>query len=136
MAKSAAIELQCGSFIFRIEPRGDHMRNRGLLVAALGASLFAAGCKATVEGENKAWDANVQKVNQLAAVYPGFANALHEQEKRAEDAMTQARAVSDKEQQARKMSDANAVLNGGFVATLSGLASRTRSLREKLLTAN
>ncbi|HEX4458471.1 MAG TPA: Ran-binding zinc finger domain-containing protein [Polyangia bacterium] len=112
------------------------MGNRGLLVAALGASLFAASCKATVEGENKAWDANVQKVNQLAAVYPGFANALHEQEKRAEDAMTAARAVGDKEQQARKMADANAVLNGGFVATLTSLDGRPRQLREKLLTAN
>src|SRR6201996_639271 len=136
MAKSAAIALQCGSVVFPGEPRGEHLRNGGPRGAALGAAFFTAGCKATVEGENKAWDANVQKVNQLAAVYPGFANALHEQEKRAEDAMTQARAVSDKEQQARKMSDANAVLNGGFVATLSGLASRTRSLREKLLTAN
>ena len=112
------------------------MGNRGLLVAALGASLFAASCKATVEGENKAWDANVQKVGQLAAVYPGFANALHEQQKRAEDAMTAARAVSDKEQQARKMADANSILNGGFVASLSAIDGRTRQLREKLVTAN
>ena len=112
------------------------MVNRGLLVAALGASLFAASCKATVEGENKAWDGNVQKVNQLAAVYPGFANALHEQQKRAEDAMTAARAVSDKEQQARKMADANAILNGGFVASLSAIDGKTRQLRDKLVTAN
>lgn len=112
------------------------MGNRGLLVAALGASLFAASCKATVEGENKAWDGNVQRVNQLAAVYPGFATALHEQQKRAEDAMTAARGVSDKEQQARKMAEANALLGSGFVASLGSLESQTRQLRDKLVSAN
>jgi hypothetical protein len=115
---------------------GEHMGNRGLLVAALSASLFAASCKATVEGENKAWDGNVQRVNQLAAVYPGFAAALHEQQQRAEAAMAAARGVSDKEQQARKMAEANSLLTGGFVTSLGQIEPRTRQLREKLVSAN
>src|SRR5438067_541595 len=67
---------------------------RGLVAVALGASLMVTGCKKTVEGENQAWQRNVQRINELAAVYPGFANALHAQEKQAEDAMTAAPAAT------------------------------------------
>jgi hypothetical protein len=112
------------------------MRNRGLLVAALGVSLCVAACKKTVEGENQAWQRNVQRVNELAAVYPGFANALHEQQKHAEDAMAAARGVSDKELAAKKMAEANALLDGGFIYSLGQLDARSRSLREKIITAN
>jgi hypothetical protein len=107
-----------------------------MLIAALGLSLGVAGCKKTVEGENKAWEQNLKRVNEMAALYPSFANALHEQQKKAEDAMTAARAVGNAEESAKKMSDANNLLDGGFVSTLSNLDSRSKSLRTKLISAS
>src|SRR5262245_8303923 len=104
---------------------------RGLVVVALGTSLLVAGCKKTVEGENKAWEQNVRRVNELAALYPGFAPALREQQKRAEEAMAAACQQSDKEAAAKKMSEANDLIGSGFVLTLGQLESRTRALREK-----
>jgi chromosome segregation ATPase len=107
---------------------------RGLVAVALGATLLAGGCKKTVEGENKAWDRNIQRINQLAAVYPGFASALQEQQKRAEDAMTAARSIGSQEEAAKKMAEANALIDSGFVYTLSQIDSRTRTLRDKIVT--
>ena len=109
------------------------MRTKALLVVVLAAGMLSAACKRTVEGEDQAWTANVKRVQELAAQYPGFAGALHEQQKRAEDAMTAARATSDKEQAAKQMGAANGMLNEGFVYTLGQLDSRTRALRQKLV---
>jgi rubrerythrin len=112
------------------------MRVNRALVMGLFAVLLAASCKKTVEGENKAWDRNLQKVTELSVLYPGFAPALAEQKKRAEDAMTAARAVSDPEASAKQMAAANDLLSSGFVATLGGLEDKQRSLRTKLVTAS
>ena len=111
------------------------MRTKALLVVVLAAGMLSAACKRTVEGEDQAWTANVKRVQELAAQYPGFAGALHEQQKRAEDAMTAARAVSDKEQAAKQMGAANGMLNEGFVYTLGQLDPRSRALRQKLVDA-
>ena len=113
------------------------MRARGLMVVALGAGLFlTASCKKTVEGENQAWTRNLQQVQELAAQYPGFANALREQQKNAEAAMAGAREISDKEASAKKMAEANSLLGDGFVYTLSRLDSKQKELRSKLITAS
>jgi hypothetical protein len=108
---------------------------RGLVVVALGTTLFVAGCKKTVEGENKAWDRNIAKVNELATLYPGFANALRAQQKAAEDAMAQARSVGDKEAAAKAMSNANAMIDSGWVYSLSQIESKKRNLSQKIVTA-
>jgi rubrerythrin len=111
------------------------MRANAVAVVVLGVGLLSASCKRTVEGEDQAWNANLRHVQELSAQYPGFANALTEQKKRAEEAMAAARTVGDKEQAARKMGEANALLGSGFVSTLGQLDSRTRALRAKLVTA-
>ena len=111
------------------------MRTRALVVVVLAATMLSAACKRTVEGEDQAWTANLKHVQGLAAQYPGFAGALREQQKHAEEAMTQARAVSDKEQAAKQMAAANALLDQGFVITLGQLDQRTRTLRQKLVDA-
>ncbi len=111
------------------------MRAKALVTVVLAAALLSAACKRTVEGEDQAWTANLKRTQELAAQYPGFAGALHEQQARAEAAMTQARAVSDKEQAAKQMGAANAMLNEGFVSTLGQIDSRERALRQKLVNA-
>jgi rubrerythrin len=112
------------------------MRARGLVVAALGCGLMLTACKHTVEGENKEWDRNVQHVAEVKALYPGFGAALDEQLKRAQDAMAAARNISDKEAAARSMAQANELLTQGFVYTLGQLDTRSKALRQKLVTAS
>jgi hypothetical protein len=108
---------------------------RGLVVVALGCALVSVGCKKTVEGENKAWERNLQRVGELSVLYPGFANALAEQKKKAEEAMTAAKAAGGDEAP-KKMAEANALLDGGFVGMLGNIDARTKSLREKAITAS
>jgi hypothetical protein len=96
----------------------------------------AAACKKTVEGENKAWERNVARVGELAALYPGFAAALNEQKKKAEEAMAAARGISDHEQAAKKMADANALLDASFVAKLGGIDAKQKQVREKSVTVS
>jgi hypothetical protein len=108
---------------------------RGLVAVALGTTLLVAGCKKTVEGENKAWDRNLQKVNELAALYPAFGGALKAQQKLAEDAMAAARSVGDKEAAAKKMAEANSLIDSGFVSALGQIESKKRSLSQKIISA-
>src|ERR1700747_1353844 len=108
---------------------------RGLVVVLLGTSLFVGGCKKTVGEENTAWDRNIQKLNELATLYPGFANALHAQQKAAEDAMAQARSIGDKEAAAKAMSSANAMIDSGWVYSLSQIESKKRTLSQKIVSA-
>jgi hypothetical protein len=105
------------------------------MALALGTSLLFVGCKKTVEGENQAWQRNLQRINELAALYPSFANALHEQQKKADEAMSAARSVGDKEQAAKAMADANSMIDSGFVYALSQMDSRMRSVRDKIVSA-
>lgn len=107
-----------------------------LIVTVLGAAMLIAACKKTVEGENQAWERNLAHVQELSVLYPGFAGALSEQRKKAEDAMTAAKAIADHEASAAKMAEANSLLSGGFVSTLGELDGKTRTLREKLVTAS
>jgi len=112
------------------------MRVNRAWVMGLFAVLLAASCKKTVEGENKAWDRNAQRVTELSALYPAFAPALAEQKKRADDAMTAARAVSDPESSAKQMAAANDLLSSGFVGALAGIEEKQRALRAKIVTVS
>ena len=61
---------------------------------------------------------------------PASPTPCRQQQKRAEEAMTQARASSDKEQAAKQMAAANAMLNEGFISTLGGsIRGRARCAR-------
>src|SRR5262245_8585183 len=90
-------------------PLGESMSARGLVVAAGALALWAA-CKKTVEGESKAWTRGVERVQSLATLYPGFAPALTAQRQRAEEAMKAADGVSNAEEKAKKMGEANNLL--------------------------
>jgi predicted small secreted protein len=94
------------------------MRTRGIVVVAALAAVALASCKKTVEGETKSWERNTQKVQELTVLYPAFGAALKEQLKKAQEAMDAAKAITDQQQSAKKMAEANALLGSGFVYTL------------------
>jgi predicted transcriptional regulator len=104
-----------------------------LVVVAVGL-LGLLACKKSVEGESKAWTANVAKVKQLGALYPGFQPALDERVKAAQAIYDGASGLAE-EQAAEKMAAANSTLVGGFVGKLDGLDKRMKGLRTKLVDA-
>ena len=103
------------------------------VVMLLVLALAVSGCTKTVEGEAKRWSSNLQKVKKLSALHPGFADALAEQQKKAEAVMKAAKEMGDKEAAAKKMGEANSLLSSGFVSKLSRYDDRVRKLREKIV---
>jgi hypothetical protein len=96
--------------------------------------LLFAGCKKTVEGEEKAWSSNVSQIQTLTAQYPGFKPPL-------EARLDSARAIHDAagalsgDAQLEKLVEANRTLMGGFVGQLRSLDRKIKQLREKRVEA-
>jgi hypothetical protein len=111
------------------------MVSRGWMLALAVAVAAVPGCKRTVEGEDKAWKANLQKLGELQALYPAFSGAIAEQRTRADEAMSRAREEGDPKVAAKKMADANDLVDGGWIGKLRRLESRERSLRSRVMTA-
>ena len=99
------------------------------LLALFTAILLVTGCSKTVEGESKAWTANVAKVNELMAQYPGMKPALEARLATAQKSWDAASGQSG-DGQIDAMAKANSELNAGFVNDLKGLDAKLKKLRE------
>jgi len=113
--------------------RGARVFRWSLIAVAIGL-LGVLACKKSVEGESKAWTANIARVKQLGSLYPAFQPALDERLKTAQALYDGATGLAE-EQAAEKMGAANAALVGGFVPKLEGLDKRMKDLRSKLVDA-
>jgi chromosome segregation ATPase len=105
-----------------------------LTICFLAVMVFA-GCKKSVEGENKTWNRANQTVDELAVQYPGFKTALKAQQKQAKSAMDAAKEVSDEKQKIDEMSAANKLLTSGFVAQLRDVDKTKKKIRDKIVDA-
>lgn len=106
-----------------------------ILVLLLTVALsLAGGCKKTVEGEQKAYEANVAEVNALKATYPGFAGVLDARLENAKGIHEAASSMSG-DAQIEKLSEANAALSGGFVSELRAVEKKVEELRKKRVEA-
>jgi hypothetical protein len=101
----------------------------GLALAGLPA------CKKTVEGENKRWTSTTRRVQELQALYPGFAAPLKDQLKKAEAVMEAAKGISDEQEKIKKMAEANALALEGFAGKLGDVERLQKQIREKVTTA-
>ena len=96
--------------------------------------LLVGGCSKSVEGEEKAWKANVAKVEELKAQYPGFGAAFDARIEAAKKIYDEAGSLSD-DAKIEKLSAANGKLRGGFVTDLDGLDKKIKAVREKRVEA-
>ncbi len=103
--------------------------------AAVALCLLVVGCKKTVKGESRRWEAGQKKVSELAVRYPGFAAALEQQRGKARAIYDAAQGVSGDEAKAKKLSEANTQLVGGFVGKLDALDGKIKGLRQSLVAA-
>lgn len=104
------------------------------LAVALALVALPA-CKKTVEGESKRWSSTTQRVQELQALYPGFAAPLKEQLKKAEAVMEAAKSLSDEQAKIKKMAEANAAALEGFAGQLGDVERLQKRVREKITTA-
>ena len=105
---------------------------RTALLPLLLLTLFlfgVGGCKKTVENQTAAWNANVKKLEELQAKYPGFKPAL---QARLDEAKPLHEAAASLEGDAAidKLTAANTALMGGFVRELDKVEALTTKLRE------
>jgi len=105
-------------------------------IVILGVALAGLpACKKTVEGESKRWSSTTQRVQELQALYPGFATPLKDQLKKAEAAMEAAKGISDEQEKIKKMAEANALALEGFAGKLGDVERLQKQIREKVTTA-
>ena len=106
-----------------------------LLILLFAAMLMlTGGCKKTVEGEEKAYKANVAEITSLKAQYPGFEGALQERLTKAEGIYDAAGSLSD-QAKIDKLAEANSALRGGFVTDLKTMEKKIEELRKKRVEA-
>ncbi len=104
------------------------------LLAFFTMIVLVTGCAKTVEGESKKWDANVTKVNGLAAKYPGMKPAIDARVAAAKATYDSAASLEEKAK-IEAMAAANTALTGGFVAKLEAVEPSLAKLRESRIAA-
>ena len=102
------------------------MRNLFLLVSLL---VFFAACGPSVESETKAWDSNKQKIEKLKAEYPAYVALFDQKMEQAKTLWDAAAKETDEDAKAKKMSEANNLIDKGPIAELSSLKSDLSELK-------
>ena len=97
--------------------------------------VLAVGCKKSVKGEESRWKAANKTVDELAVVYPSFKAVLDEQRATAKKLYDAAQGIEDKKKKISALSAANKALTLGFVGQLSGVETKIKGLRSKLVAA-
>jgi len=106
------------------------------VLMVLSLALFGLpACKKTVEGESKRWASTTQRVQELQALFPGFAAPLKEQLKKAEAVMEAAKGLSDEQAKIKKMAEASSTAPAGFAGQLGDTEKLQKQIREKITTA-
>jgi hypothetical protein len=108
--------------------------SRVLVLLLAIALVLVGGCKKTVEGEQKAYEANVAEIGALKATYPGFASVLDARLEKAKGIYEASSSLSG-DAQIEKLSEANAALSGGFVSELRAIEKKIDELRKKRVEA-
>lgn len=101
----------------------------------LALALSAPACKKTVKGETSRWESGSRKVDDLAVLYPSFKPALEDQRTRAKAVFDSAQTIDGDEAKAKKLSEANSLLTGGFVGQLEAVDATVKNIRGKLVEA-
>lgn len=114
--------------------RRSSARIQRICLAALCLMVLPV-CSKSVEGETKRWQKNLQKTQELEALYPGFKGAITAQRGEAQKAMDAAKAITDTEAAIEAMGKANGILMAGFMGKLAGVGATTQKISQQITTA-
>ena len=105
------------------------------LFALLAFMFLAVSCQKTIEGEQKSFDANIQKLNEVAAKYPSFRNACETLKSDANKQMQAARLLSEEKSKIEGMSAANTIASPVWVSNLSDMDRKINAIRDMITKA-
>jgi hypothetical protein len=94
-----------------------------------------SACKKTIESEQKSWERNKDRANQLTFQYPNFSQLIKEQVAAAELIMNEVSSITDEKAKISKMAEANAQIMKGFVRNLEDINSVKTDIRKKAIEA-
>jgi exonuclease VII small subunit len=110
------------------------MKNCTFLVL-LAILFLTASCQKTIEGEQKNFDANIQKLDEVAAKYPKFKKACDILKKDANNQMESARKLSEEKSKIEGMSAANTIASPQWVGNLSEMDKKIEAIRDMITKA-
>lgn len=94
-------------------------------------AITVSSCKKTVESEQKSWESNLRRANQLAVEFPNFAILIKEQIDIAQKIMNDSSAITDEKAKIDKMAEANVQIMKGFVRNLEDIKDKKASINKK-----
>ena len=105
------------------------------LIALLGFLFLAVSCQKTIEGEQKNFDSNIQKLDEISAKYPRFKGACETIKKDANKQMESARQLSEEKSKIDAMSAANKIASPIWVYNLSQMDRKINAIRDMITKA-
>lgn len=102
------------------------------IVLVLAAMFMIYACGTSVESQQKTWESNKSAVEGLKAEYPAFKTVLDEKLKKAQVIMDEAQGLSDEDAKIKKMQEANAVFNKGFIGDLKKVKTESAKIDQKI----
>jgi hypothetical protein len=105
------------------------------LFTLIAILFLAASCQKTVDGELKNFDANIQKLNEVAIKYPNFKAACESIKKDATDQMEAAKKLGEETSKIEGMSAANKIASEPWIRDLSNLDSKINAIRDMITKA-
>ena len=110
------------------------MKNCTFLIL-LAILFLTASCQKTIEGEQKNYDANIQKLDEVAAKYPGFKKVCEIIKSDASKQMESAKNLSEEKSKIEGMSAANAIASPTWVNNLSDMDNKINAIRDMITKA-
>ena len=100
-----------------------------LFITVLFFTVYS--CGPSIEGETKNWDRNIQQLEKMQKDYPAYADMIKAKIEEAENIYDKATGISDEEAKAKKMREANNLLNSGCIGNLKNMSSKIDDVKEK-----
>lgn len=111
------------------------MKNKKMIIPLIIILALTLSCKKTVESQQKAFEHNIKKTNELIFEYPSFAEIIKEQIAAAEAVMKEASSISDEKAKIEKIGSASSILRTKFISSLDSIRSAIQSIKSKSVEA-
>jgi hypothetical protein len=99
----------------------------------LVAFLFLVNaCGPSVEGESKAWEENLKAMEKAKTDYPAFASEIDAKVTQAKALWDAAAGISNEEEKAKKMAEANNLLGAGCLGNLVDMNDKIKEVEDAI----
>ena len=95
-------------------------------------TLFAVSCGPSVEGETESWENNKKELLKIKSEYPFYGTMIDAKIAEAEQIWKSSESISDKDQKAEKMQQANDILESGCMGNLKNMKTKVADVEKKI----